>query len=89
MANNKLPAYFEKYFEQKFGELNSKIEELRRDAINAVLAQKEETQNIYKEVKSLKKQLLIVWVVLSVLLIIHVDQLGPVFLASLKKFIGI
>jgi hypothetical protein len=30
MQNNKLPPYFEKYFEQKFGEVNQNIAEIQK-----------------------------------------------------------
>jgi hypothetical protein len=82
MTNNKLPAYFEKYFEGKFGGVDISISELKTHV-------NDEIKLISEEMKSFRKQLIVIWISLVVLLLLHIESFGPTFLNGLKAFIGI
>lgn len=70
----KLPQYFEELINTKFAETNKKIDELAR---------------VKDDIKTLQRQILWVVVALAVLFLLHIDDLGPTFLGSLRSFIGL
>lgn len=82
MTNGKLPAYFEKYFEQKFREVDVSIKELKGHV-------NDEIKMLADEVKAFRKQIIIIWALLFIMVLLHVEDFGPTFLNGLKAFIGI
>ena len=82
MPNNKLPAYFEKYFEGKFGDIDESIKELK-------LHVNDEIQLLRKEMSNFRKQMLGMWVLIIILLILHIESFGSGFITSFKIFLGL
>ena len=78
----KLPAYFEKYFEQKFSEVDISIKELKGHV-------NDEIKMLADEVKAFRKQIVLIWILLIVFVLLHVEDFGPTFLTGLRKFIGL
>jgi hypothetical protein len=78
----KLPAYFEKYFEQKFSDISIQIHDLK-------LHVNDEIADLRKQMAFFQRVMIGMIIALFSLLVIHIDQFGSGFLASLKKFIGL
>ena len=82
MPNNKLPAYFEKYFEGKFGDVDSSIRELK-------LHVNDEIKLLRTEMTQFRKQMIGMWVLIIILLILHIESFGSGFITSFKLFLGL
>jgi|PlaIllAssembly_1097288.scaffolds.fasta_scaffold416405_2 hypothetical protein len=82
MTNNKLPAYFEKYFEGKFSEVDDSIGELK-------IHVNDEIKLLHNEIIAFKRQMMAIWIMVIILLLLHIESFGPSFIAGLKKFVGL
>ena len=81
MPNNKLPAYFEKYFEQKFGEIQAQIAELKNH-VNDELA------DLKQIAKTNQGNITKLWLVVILLIAYHVlFEENQNFWGLIKSFI--
>jgi len=81
MTSNKLPPYFERYFEQKFGEVNSRIEELK-------LHVNDELQDLKQMVKANQNNIIKLWIAVIILIAYHIlMEEGSKFSDLIKTFI--
>jgi hypothetical protein len=79
---NKLPAYFEKYFEQKFSDISDQITELKSHV-------NDEIADLRKQLTTFQRVMTVMATAIFALLVLHIDEFGSGFLISLKKFIGL
>lgn len=77
----KLPAYFEKYFENKFGEVQSQIAELK-------LHVNDELADLKEIAKTNQRNIIKLWVIVLILVAYHIlTEEGSQILALIKAFI--
>ena len=81
MTNTKLPAYFEKYFEQKFLEISDQISVLK-------LHVNDELADLKEMAKTNQKNIFKLWIIVIVLVAYHIlSEEGEAILTLFKAFI--
>lgn len=85
---NKLPAYFEKYFEQKFGELNQRIDDLKSHVNDEVMELKNRVYKVEDGIFDLKRQIMRIWIAMIFLTPIYIKDSRDYLLSIIGKFIG-
>lgn len=85
----KLPAYFEKYFENKFGEVHQKIDDLKAHVNDEVEELKNRVYKVEDGVVNMKKEIMKIWIALIMLTPVYIKDSRDYILSAIRSFIGL